>query len=79
MSRKEIINGLTQVLLSVELTGEQSTAIGDAIDYLQQQFFNEDASREIDRLTILNEQQAEIISWQETRITALEDAHERCA
>lgn len=72
MSRKEIINGLTHVLLTVELTAEQTTAIGTAIEYLQQQFFNEDASREIDRLTVINEQQAEIIGWQESRIQQLE-------
>ena len=75
MTGKDVINGLTRVLLVESLTAGSSAAIGAAIDYLQGGFFNEDASREIDRLTLMNEQKDEIIAEQQQRIYALERGH----
>lgn len=78
MKRKDVINGLTRVLLSADLQAQHSADIGSAIAYLQLRFLDEDASKEIDRLTLMNEQKDEIIQLQQKRIYALEDAHEVC-
>ena len=72
MTHKEVLNLLTRVLVECEMDARVAAAIGEAIEYLRNGFFNKDASREIDRLTAINEQQAEIIELQERRIAKLE-------
>lgn len=74
MTRKEITNGLACVLLSADLSPESSAAIGNAIAFMQDGFFNEDASKEIDRLTLLVEQKDDIIERHLARIWELENA-----
>ena len=74
-TKSEVMSGLAEVLVIAELTAQEAASIGEAIEYLQTEFFNEDASREIDRLTAVNEQQTEIIALQESRISELEDAN----
>lgn len=52
MTRQEVISGLTKILIDADLSAEHAAAIDYAIEYLKTSFFNEDASREIDRLTV---------------------------
>lgn len=75
LTRNRVVNVLTDVLASAELAAKEAAKICSVIEYLQTGFFNEDASREIDRLTKINAQQAEITAWQESYTNALERQH----